>query len=119
MKKYILLFNFILVICLSLTAQEVTSVSMPSGKEIYIPKDLQAMDLQNPESKWSYHRMACTDNFVIFWEKGFGNDLSTPPQMEGHDMRVDLPNLTEKLESFCPQPCAGQETELHCTRIGT
>ena len=27
------------------------------GKEIYIPKDLQGMDLQNPESKWSYHRM--------------------------------------------------------------
>ena len=38
MKKYILLFNFILVICLSLTAQEAASVSMPSGKEIYIPK---------------------------------------------------------------------------------
>ena len=45
---------------------------MPSGKEIYIPKDLQGMDLQNPDSKWSYHRMAYTDNFVIFWEKGFG-----------------------------------------------
>lgn len=27
------------------------------------------MDLQNPDSKWSYHRMAYTDNFVIFWEK--------------------------------------------------
>lgn len=100
MKKYILLFNFILVICLSLTAQEATSVSMPSGKEIYIPKDLQGMDLQNPDSKWSYHRMAYTDNFVIFWEKGFGKDLSNPPQLEGHDMKVDLSNLTEKLESF-------------------
>ena len=38
------------------------------------------MDLQDPESKWSYHRMACTENFVIFWEKGFGDNLSDPPQ---------------------------------------
>ena len=81
MKKYILLFNFILVICLSLTAQEATSVSMPSGKEIYIPKDLQGMDLQNPDSKWSYHRMTYTDNFVIFWEKGFGKLQSIPEEM--------------------------------------
>ena len=43
------------------------------GKEIYIPKDLQGMDLQNPESQWSYHRMCCTDNVVVFWEKGFGS----------------------------------------------
>ena len=45
------------------------------------------MDLQNPASQWSYHRMAYTENFVIFWEKGFGNDLSNPPQLEGHSMK--------------------------------
>lgn len=76
------------------------TVPFPSGKTIYIPKDLQQMDLQSPDSKWSYHRMACTDNFVVFWEKGFGNDLSNPPQLEGHPMQVDLPNLLQKLESF-------------------
>ena len=100
MNKYIfLLSTFLLVSCCS-EVQSATEVPMPSGKEIYIPKDLQGMDLQNPDSKWSYHRMAYTDNFVIFWEKGFGNDLSNPPQLEGHDMKVDLLNLTEKLESF-------------------
>ena len=100
MNKYIfLLSTFLLVSCCS-EVQSATEVPMPSGKEIYIPKDLQGMDLQNPDSKWSYHRMAYTDNFVIFWEKGFGNDLSNPPQLEGHDMKVDLSNLTEKLESF-------------------
>ena len=100
MNKYIfLLSTFLLVSCCS-EVQSATEVPMPSGKEIYIPKDLQVMDLQNPDSKWSYHRMAYTDNFVIFWEKGFGNDLSNPPQLEGHDMKVDLLNLTEKLESF-------------------
>ena len=69
-------------------------------KEIYIPKDLQGMDLNNPESKWSYQRMACTKNFAIFWEKGFGNDLNNPPQLEGKPMSFDLENLKEKLESF-------------------
>ena len=38
---------------------------LPSGKSIYIPKELQGMDLQNPASQWSYHRMAYTENFVI------------------------------------------------------
>ncbi len=75
-------------------------VTLPAGKAIFIPKDLQSMDLQDPESKWSYHRMACTDNFVVFWEKGFGNDLSNPPMLEGKPMKVDLPNLLEKLERF-------------------
>lgn len=73
---------------------------MPAGKAIYIPKDLQKMDLQDPESQWSYHRMACTENFAIFWEKGFGADLANPPQLEGHNMAIDLPNLMEKLEQF-------------------
>ena len=47
----------------------------PKEKEIYIPKDLQEMDLNDPESEYSYERMALTENFAIFWEKGFGNYL--------------------------------------------
>lgn len=69
-------------------------------KEIYVPRDLQGMDLDSPESEWSYQRMDTTENFVIFWQKGFGQDLSCPPQLEGHDMSVDLDKLKEKLETF-------------------
>lgn len=69
-------------------------------KEIYIPKDLQEMDLNDPESEYSYDRMALTDNFVIFWEKGFGKDLSCPPQLDSQDMSIDLEKLKEKLEIF-------------------
>ncbi len=72
----------------------------PPGKQIYIPEDLKNNDFTNPESNWSYARMAYTDNIVVFWEKGFGNDLSNPPQLEGHDMSVDLDNLLQKLEQF-------------------
>ena len=95
MKKHILLFAFIatLLSCGNSNNQKVE-------KEIYIPKDLQEMDLNDPESKWSYDRMECTENFAIFWEKGFGNDLSNPPQLEGNSMSFDLENLKEKLESF-------------------
>ena len=51
MKLHIFIFFLIgLFIGSSLSAQQ--SV-LPSGKTIYIPKDLQGMDLQNPESKWS------------------------------------------------------------------
>ncbi len=100
MKKCIFLLSIAIVCTLALRAQNVELVSLPPGKEIYIPKDLRGMDLQNPASRWSYHRMACTDNFVIFWEKGFGSDLANPPRLEGHEMKVDLPNLTEKLERF-------------------
>lgn len=100
-KYRLIMKQLILVLILSIgslaTAQNIT---LPPGKTIYIPKDLQQMDLQNPDSKWSYHRMICTDNFVVFWEKGFGNDLSAPPPLEGQPMKVDLQNLLQKLEMF-------------------
>lgn len=94
MKKSLLL------LLMSLVLFSCDNTEKKNEKEIYIPKDLQEMDLKNPESKWSYDRMECTENFAIFWEKGFGNDLSNPPQLEGNPMAVDLENLKEKLESF-------------------
>lgn len=100
MRKYIFILSLFLLASSCSNAQDIPNVPMPPGKSIYIPKDLQEMDLNNPESKWSFHRMDYTDNFVIFWEKGFGNDLNNPPQLEGKEMRVDLPNLKEKLERF-------------------
>lgn len=73
---------------------------LPKGKAIYIPEDLRSNDFTNPESKWSYHRMATTDNVVVFWEKGFGPDLSKAPDLDGHKMTVDLQNLLGRLEYF-------------------
>lgn len=76
------------------------TTSFAQEKEIYIPKELQKNDFENDSSKWSYQRMVKTPNFVVFWEKGFGNNLSKAPSLEGTDMTVDINNLTEKLESF-------------------
>lgn len=72
----------------------------PQEKDIYVPKDLQEMDLENPESEYCYDRMALTENFAIFWEKGFGDDLSSAPALEGQDMTIDIEHLKERLEAF-------------------
>ena len=69
-------------------------------KTIYVPKDLQQMNLLCDSSTWSYARMTCTDNFAIMWQKGFGYDLSCPSPLEGKPMKVDIENLKEKLENY-------------------
>ena len=71
-----------------------------TGKAIYIPEELHQNDFNDPASKWSYSRMAETPNVVLFWEKGFGPDLSKAPDLDGHRMTVDLPNLLSRLEYF-------------------
>lgn len=76
------------------------SIAGGAQKQIYIPKDLQDMDLQCDTSLWSMKRMALTPDFAIFWQRGFGHDLNNPPQLQGRDMHVDLPNLERKLERF-------------------
>ena len=108
MNKYLIL---LFVICLmnscanaqnepNVTPPSTDEVEVPSGKEIYIPYDLRKMDLSDPESQWSNHRMATTPDFVIFWEKGFGPDLSKAPELEGQNMTVNLSALENKLEQF-------------------
>ena len=58
------------------------------------------MDLNNPDSKWSYARSVETENLIFFWEKGFGNDLDNPPMLEGKPMRFNLDNLKNRVEEF-------------------
>lgn len=69
-------------------------------KSIYIPKDLRDMDLNDPESKWSFKRMVSTPDVALFWAKGFGNDITQAPDLDGHNMKVDLANLMGKLQHF-------------------
>ncbi len=72
----------------------------PKGKEVYIPSDLKDNDFSSSDSKWSFARCAYTDDIIVFWEKPFGNDLSQAPDLEGHNMKVDLKNLLGRLQSF-------------------
>lgn len=80
-------------------AQE-NKFNAPAGKEIYIPKDLRDNDFTSKDSKWSFARCAYTDDVIVFWEKPFGDDLSNAPELEGHKMTVDLPNLINRIQEF-------------------
>ena len=72
----------------------------PAGREIYIPADLKDNDFSSPDSKWSYARCAYTDDVIVFWERPFGQDLSKAPDLEGHNMKVDIRNLLMRIQSF-------------------
>ena len=74
--------------------------SAPKGKKVYIPNDLKNNDFTNPDSKWSFARCAYTDDIIVFWEKPFGDDLSKAPDLEGKNMKVNLPNLLKRIQSF-------------------
>lgn len=91
MKRHLLFLLFIYVHALLLAQPE---------KGIYIPEELRQNDFNDPASPWSYCRMAETPNVVLFWEQGFGPDLSKAPDLEGRPMTVDLPNLLSRLEYF-------------------
>ena len=89
----------LLTIACGLFAVASLAIEIP-GKKIYIPRDLRGNDFESDSAQWSYSRMALTDNFVIFWEKGFGKDINNPPRLEGRPMRVDIENMKQKLERF-------------------
>lgn len=70
------------------------------GKAIYMPEELKDNDFTSPDSKWSFNRMAATDNIVVFWAKEFGDNITTAPDLDGNNMKVDLANLLAQLEHF-------------------
>ena len=94
------LFSALLLLTVLPSAVQAQTYSAPSGKAIYIPKELQDNDFTSKDSKWSYARCAYTDDVIIFWEKPFGDDLSKAPELEGHKMTIDLPNLLNRIQSF-------------------
>lgn len=69
-------------------------------KAIYIPNDLRSMNLESDTSKWSFKRMVSTPDVALFWAKGFGPDITQAPDLDGHNMKVDLANLMGKLQHF-------------------
>lgn len=66
-------------------------------KKVYIPSFItrEGMDLNSASSQWSYSRSVQTDNWIIFWEAGFGSNPSTASGSYKVDMDV-LKAVAEK-----------------------
>ena len=58
------------------------------------------MNLDADTSQWSLKRSIETDDLIFMWERGFGDDVSNPPQLEGHDMSFNLTNLCDRVQTF-------------------
>lgn len=86
--------------CLCLITITLVSNLVYAQKKLYIPKDLQGMNLKADTSKWSLNRSIETDDLIFMWERGFGNDVSNPPQLKGHDMSFNLQNLRDRIQTF-------------------
>ena len=86
--------------CLCLITITLVSNLVYAQKKLYIPKDLQDMNLKADTSKWSLNRSIETDDLIFMWERGFGNDVSNPPQLKGHDMSFNLLNLRDRIQTF-------------------
>ena len=71
-----------------------------SSKSVYIPKDLQNMDLNDTVSEYCFERSVSTPDLIVFWEKGFGSDVSKAPDYKGHKMTANLDNLLQQSQYF-------------------
>ena len=76
------------------------ATSAMAQKQVFLPDSIRCYDLNDDNSRWSWQRSAQTDNVIVFWEKGFGHDLSNPPMLDGKPMSVDLDNLLQRIETF-------------------
>ena len=70
-------------------------------KTVYIPSFItnSGMDLNDNNSQWSYKRSLETDDFVFFWEPGFGDDPSFAPAPYYIDMQT-LITVSNKTFNF-------------------
>ena len=94
MKRFLALAAVFFIHCLLFMS------SITAQKRIFIPEDLRSMNLDADSSKWCWHRSAETRDCIFFWERGFGNDLQNPPQLEGKPMAFNLSVLMERVQSF-------------------
>lgn len=84
-------------------------------KEIYVPKEFASIDLNDSTSRYCYAHSVQSENIIVFWEQGFGDDPSQAESYKGHNMKVDVYRLLEQSESFYRM----YRDELHFTQKGS
>ena len=91
----------LLIICL---ISALSSLSADAQKKVYIPEDLQGMDLKADTSKWSFKRSIETDDLIFMWERGFDAEpqdgIVSGPDLDGKPMRFNLTKLRDRVQEF-------------------
>ncbi len=74
--------------------------NVDAQKIVYIPSFISdsGMDLNNDSSQWSYKRSLETENIVIFWEPGFGDN----PNEASLPFNINMENLVKTAEKTFP-----------------
>jgi len=70
-----------------------------SGKDIYISSQLGG-DPTKLATKYNYSRSAESENLILFWDEGFGDDPSNAPQLNGKSMNADVEEILKQAEVF-------------------
>src|SRR5690554_7682964 len=86
-----------------------------AGKDIYLPRffSQQGIDFESASAKWSRTRMDSTENWIILWESGFGNDPSTAPS----PFKVNMKQLKEVLEKSYDVNLDRKSTRLNSSHV--
>lgn len=77
-----------------------SACAQSSSKKVYIPQDLRQYQFEADTGRWCWKHSSQTPNLIFLWEKGFGDDLSKAPTLEGKPMTVNLDNLEKRVEQF-------------------
>lgn len=57
-------------------------------------------DPSDEASRYSWRRSIRSDNFMLLWDHGFGDDPRTAPALAGRDMTCDPQHVLDKCEEF-------------------
>jgi hypothetical protein len=82
--------RFYLLVVLIISCTSFSIFAENAGKSIYLTSSFNGMDLQNDSSQFCYSRSKQTNDFIIFWEAGYG---SNPATISNSAYRVDVDNL--------------------------
>lgn len=81
-----------------LAKQPGTLMFRDPGRIVYKPAELSGIDFMDADSKWSFKRSRESEHFIVFWEKGFGDNPNSGKVPAG--LRVDIDDLLDKAERF-------------------
>ncbi len=93
--------SFVTKVLLLLSLSLFTVIARAEEKEVYISRQMKSEGYSETDNStmWSRLRSRESDNFIVFWQQGFGDDPGTKTWSEGVKA-VDIDYLLEQLERF-------------------